>query len=256
MTIRDTLLQTGDTVGITATLRGPCESGALAPVAFRSSKPEVASVDSAGLVTGLTPGSTVIRATWTRAGASFGSAISVTVVAAVASVRLEPAGPASLALGSSFLVRLTATSPGGRVSSPAAEYRSSDAAVLAVSDSGLVTGLVLGSAYVIGELTSGGTRFADSVLVSVGCTTELTQVLDPPGKVLQIGESFAPTVRLLTCGGRVALTDSVWWRSADSTVAAVEGDQVVRGIRAGTTMVRPVTSRYPNLGGLPVTVVP
>ncbi|MEZ4456464.1 MAG: hypothetical protein R2882_07935, partial [Gemmatimonadales bacterium] len=186
-------------------------------------------MDSSGLVTGLTAGNTVIRATWTRGGSSFGSAISITVVAAVASVRLEPAGPASLALGSSFLVRLTATSPAGQVSSAAAGYRSSDVAILAVSDSGLVTGLALGAAYVIGELTSGGTRFADSVLVSVVCTSELTQVLDPPGKVLHIGESFAPSVRLLTCGGRVVLTDSVWWRSADSTVAAVENDRVVRG---------------------------
>src|SRR5256714_6521194 len=114
-------------------------------ITWTSSNGGVAGVNSSGLVTGVSAGTATITAT---SGGKSGSAAVTVVAVPVASVSVSP-GSASVAVGGS--VPLTATprdSAGKALSGRAVSWATSNAAVAAVSSSGVVTGAAPGSAAV------------------------------------------------------------------------------------------------------------
>ena len=136
----------GQTAQLTATpkdVNGNPLSGRV--VTWASSNTSVATVSSSGLVTGKVAGSAMITAT--SEGQSGTSAITVVHVP-VASVTVSPSS-ASVPAGST--VQLTATpkdANGNALSGRTITWSSSNTAVVTVSSSGLVTGIVAGSATI------------------------------------------------------------------------------------------------------------
>ena len=117
----------GETVQLTASVDG---------VTWSSSKPEVASVSEAGLVTSLSKGSSTIKAV--KDGYKDGS-ISISVDYETIKVTVAEGGKTSLLVGET--VQLNADKQG-------VTWASSDAAVAEVSNAGLVTAKKIGSATI------------------------------------------------------------------------------------------------------------
>jgi len=139
-------LTAGQTVQLTATPKdanGNPLSGRV--ITWTSSAAAVAAVSGSGLVTGVAVGSATITAT--SEGQSGTAAFTVTNVP-VAAVTVSPA-TAGVVVGQ--MVQLTATpkdANGNPLSGRVITWTSSAAAVAAVSGSGLVTGVVVGSATI------------------------------------------------------------------------------------------------------------
>jgi hypothetical protein len=114
---------------------------AFAPISWRSSQPDVALVDSAGRVSALTPGHVYVMA-------SSGSAAAHTSVHVMRDnlypdiVVLSPVVHSMSACDSMQLTAATVPD----VAAPSFVWRSSDEAVLAVNETGVVQGVAAGSA--------------------------------------------------------------------------------------------------------------
>src|SRR5207302_8444517 len=136
-------VEAGQTVQLTAT---PKDAGGTAlsgrTVTWSSSNMAVATASNSGLVSGVTPGTATITAT--SEGKSGTSAITVTPVP-VASVDVTPP---SVSVQAGQTVQLTATprdANGAPLSGRTVTWSSSNTAVAAVSNSGLVSGVTPGS---------------------------------------------------------------------------------------------------------------
>ncbi|MBK8246785.1 MAG: Ig-like domain-containing protein [Gemmatimonadetes bacterium] len=130
------------------------------PVAWSSSNTAIASVSSAGIVTGLAPGAATIVA-------------QVAGITGQAIVRVSPAvsvsvAPASLSLAAGASAPLTASVSGGVPGgSSSVAWTSRNPTVTTVSSVGVVTGLAAGSTHVLATSVQDSTK-ADSVRVTVG----------------------------------------------------------------------------------------
>jgi len=140
-------VEVGDTVRLTAAPRDADDrsvSGVL--IAWHSTDPTVASVDSSGLVRGLRKGSSTIRATAEGLEALAGISVALTPVATVV-IRYP-----SLVIGIGGTGQLSAQAydAHGRALGPrATTWRTRDSTVASVSDAGLVTGRALGTTSIV-----------------------------------------------------------------------------------------------------------
>jgi len=144
-------------------------------VTWTSGTPTVATVSTTGLVTGVSAGPATVTAT---SEGKTGSA-AITVNAVVASVTVTPAS-ASLTVGGT--VQLAATpkdASGNALSGRVVTWASNAAAVASVNGSGLVTGLVAGSATITAtsEGKSGSSAISVTAPTAISCLTSPTITL-------------------------------------------------------------------------------
>jgi uncharacterized protein YjdB len=183
----------GSTVALSATPKdsaGHALSGRT--VSWATSNAAVATVSQAGVVTGVGAGSATITAT--SEGKSGTAAVTVVVVP-VATVSVTPA-TASVAVGST--VALSATpkdSAGHALSGRAVTWATSNAAVAAVSQTGVVTGVGAGSATI--SATSEGKSGTAAITVTVpppagSCVSVCHYVDAVAGNDANAGTSAAP----------------------------------------------------------------
>src|SRR5207247_8449101 len=203
-------VQAGQTVQLTGTPRdagGNPLSGRT--VTWSSSNTAAATVSNSGLVSGVTPGSATITAT--SEGKSGTSAITVTPVP-VASVDVTPP---SVSVQAGQTVQLTATprdANGAPLSGRTVTWSSSNMAVAAVSNSGLVSGVTPGTATI--TATSEGKSGTSSVTVTnvPVATVEVT----PPSASVQAGQTVQLTATP-TDAGATPLSGPEVPRSGDGT---------------------------------------
>lgn len=173
-------------------------------------------------------------------------------------IRLRPAGMVGLELGTTLRFEVEAVDRSGSVVplATAATFRTTNEAVVSVTSAGAATAVSVGVAYVVATLATSTGSVSDSTEIAVACTLELRQQFDPPARTLSVGESFRPSVSYSTCGGRVAVTDSVTWSPLDTAVTSVDSTGlIVTGRSPGSTIVRAVGKRLGATGGIPVTVI-
>src|SRR5437773_874200 len=206
-----TLIETTkDSAGATLTGR---------PVTWPSSNPIIATVSSSGQVAGVTQGSTTITATSECKNAT--AAITVMIVP-VASVAVALA-TASLQVGQT--VQLTATpkdSVGSALTGRPVTWTSSNASVATVNSSGLVKGIVAGTATIT-AMSEGktGTAAATGTLVPVASV-----VVSPATANLPVAGTVQLSVTLKDAAGNklsVAGRTVAWTWSATAVITVVEG---------------------------------
>jgi hypothetical protein len=90
-------------------------------------------------------------------------------------------------------------------------------AVVSIDSGTKVQSIGMGETWIVASLDTAGQTLIDSVNVSVDCTAELVPVLTPQTQTLAVGQSFTPSVKLLTCGGHITETDIYRWTASDST---------------------------------------
>ncbi len=195
--------------GSTSTLADAASGGV-----WSSTDASIASVDAAGIVTGVAPGSATISYTVTN---------SCGVIAATAAVTINPlpvagtiTGPASVCVAAS--ITLSDASAGGT-------WTTSSAGIASVDAAGTVTGI------------SGGT--ADiTYTVTNGCGTAFTSVNITVNPLPDAGTITGTTT--ICFGATTTLADAISggvWSTADASIASVDAGGVVTGTGIGTTTI-------------------
>lgn len=203
------------------------EAGMSTAVLWRSSNPSVAMVASNGMVTGVSQGSATITAIAQADTARRGTA-TVSIVPIVRDLDVQPAA-ASLFLGDTRQLAATVSADNG--ASQATIWRTSNAAVAFVDQSGLVTGTGVGTAIVTALSVADTTKRATSLI-----TVRYAPVVTVSPATVALSPS---QVRQLTATVQAdpGVSTAVTWRATNPAVASVSATGLVSALNFGTTTV-------------------
>lgn len=207
------------------------EGASPVPVVWRSSAPAVALVDNHGLVTALTAGTTVVRAS---AAGKADSAVIIVSPQAVGSITMDSVSSAALFVGDRRTLAVTVRNPAGAIlAGRPITWASANPAVATVSTAGVVTATGVGTTTISAE--SGG-RVADATVAVLDRVASVT--LSPTAIRVPRGRTEVLTASLRNAGG-VLLTDrrAITWTSSAPTIASVNADGTVTGIGNGTASI-------------------
>ena len=223
----------GQTVQLTATPQdasGNPLSGRV--ITWSSSSTTVATVSGSGLVTARAAGSATITAT--SEGQSGTAAITVPAPAPVASVSVSPAS-ATLQIGQT--VQLTATpkdANGNPLTGRTITWGSSNTAVATVTGSGLVTGVVAGSATI--TATSEGQSGTAAITVPAPAPVASVSV-NPASASVQVGQTVQLVATPKDASGNPLTGRTVTWGSSNTAVATVTASGLVTGLVVGSATI-------------------
>lgn len=212
----------------------------------------VASVAADGTVTGLTPGSTTVRAT--SEGVVGTAALTVVDTATVVgSVTVSPGAPA-LETGATTALTATVHDTAGAVVVGAPVAWSSDPPGVATVDAaGVVTAVSPGTAVVTAN--SGGVEGAATVTVTDPPPPAVATVdVSPSSTSLTVGATAALTATPRAADGSALTGRPVAWSTAQGGVASVNGSGTVTGVGAGTTTITATVEGVAGTASVTVTV--
>ena len=198
-------------------------------VTWSSSNTAVATVSSAGLVTGKKAGTAVIRATAKDGSGVYGQC-TVTVKQYVTQLTLSST---SVPVIPGKTVTLGITALPADASDKQVSWASSNTAVATVSSAGVVTGLRLGTATITATAKDGSG-------VKAICTVTVGQpaasvTLNLPKITIGVGQAVSTvTAGVLPAN---AIIKQVSWSSSNSTVAKVDVTGKITGVKTGTATI-------------------
>jgi Tol biopolymer transport system component len=230
-------LYPGETVRISA--RAQREDGtpvSVGRVTIKSLKPEVARVDSGGLVSGAAPGRTIVQATSGRLMAT------LPVEVAVAEFTVTP-GKLLLAPEEIDTVRALVPSQGNREIRGMVQWRSTDTAVATVSSGGVVRGRAPGQADIVGSAFSQERR----VSVTVYRVPDALVVSPYQGGTVQVPlRSTRQFTAVAESADSTPIPEArVTWELSDTTVASF--DPVGGLLTPKTIGTTSLTARLPGI---------
>jgi trimeric autotransporter adhesin len=206
-------------------------------VSWGSSTPSVATINSAGLATGLAPGPTTITATL---GSVVGNSAVLTVSTAVlTSITVNPANPyAPVGTTQQFTASGTFSDGSTQDVTGIVQWASSNTSVASTSNaagsSGLTTCLATGSSSI--SATSGSITTSTTLTVSNATLVSIT--VNPPGPSIGLGTTQQFTaIGTFTDGSTQNLTASVTWSSLNPAVAAVNSNALGISLTTGTATI-------------------
>ncbi len=196
--------------------------------AWLSANPDIATVDVAGVVTGLKAGSTHVSAV---AGGVSGTS-NIVVLAAIAALELRPAKPA-LTPGHSLQLFATAEDDQGRaITGRQITWSINDQAVATVSPTGLLTAISPGVATISATESRKTATTQVIVLAPIAALS-----LGPNGITLHPNETLQLHASLTDDQGQVLDGRQILWTARDLRVAEVSADGVVVAHDIGTTFI-------------------
>ena len=183
---------------------------------WSSGTPAVASINSSGLVTGLTAGTSLITYTVTNGNGCI-STQTATVTINALPVVAAITGTLTACIGNT--TQLSSTTSGG-------VWTSGTPAVASINSSGLVTGVTAGTSLITYTVTNGN-----------GCVS--TQTATVTINALPVVAAITGTMS--TCIGKTTqlanATSSGVWSSANPTIATVNSTGLVTGVTVGTATI-------------------
>jgi uncharacterized protein YjdB len=231
-------------IGQTLTLHGEALDGTGAiianrPLEWTSSAPTIATVNNAGVVTGVTVGQTTISAT---GEGKVGTSIVSVLPTSVASITIQPNGGTIPAGATLPLTATTRDAAGQPLAGRPVEWRSSSDAIATVSSLGLVTAISAGSVTVTASSPGAGpngTTPTATVTVTVLIAPVATAVLLPSPTGVLVGRTVALTLNLFDAGGEPlsAAGRTVSWSTSNAAVATVNTSGVVTGVATGSATI-------------------
>ena len=199
-------------------------------VTWKSDKPEIATVDANGKVTGVKAGEATITVTTEDGGKTATCKVTVSETSvAVTGVTLNKT---ALTLNIGASETLTATVAPADATNKKVTWKSSDAAVATVDAAGKVTAVKAGEATITVTTEDGGKTATCKVTVSDReiKVTEITLA----ALAIYVGESKAITA---TVKPDDATNKALTWTSSDETVATVDATGKVTGKKIGTATI-------------------
>jgi len=242
-------VQQGSTVQLTATPKdanGNVLSGRV--ITWASNNTTVATVNGSGLVTGRAAGTATITAT--SEGQS-GSSVVTATLAPVATVTVSPS-PASVGAGQT--VQLTATlkdANGNPLTGRVVTWASNNTSAATVNGSGLVSGVVAGSATI--TATSEGQSGTSAITVTAPVAS--VTVSPSPASVVA-GQTVQLTATPKDANGNPLTGRVITWASNNTTVATVNGSGLVTGRAAGTATITATSEGQSGTSSVTVTMAP
>src|SRR5437867_2682276 len=240
----------GQTVQLTATpqdVGGNPLSGRV--VTWASTNLGVATVNGSGLVTGVAAG--VATVTVACEGQSNAVAITVTVVP-VASVSVSPAS-ANVIVGQTAQLAATPKDANGNpLTGRTVTWSTSNAAVAAVSGSGLVTGGAAGTATI--TASSEGQNGSAAITVTVVPVASVT--VSPAAATVLVGQTVQLTATPKDANGSPLTGRVVTWASSAPAVATVSANGLVASVAAGSATLTATSEGKSGTAKITVTVVP
>jgi uncharacterized protein YjdB len=224
-----TTVNSGSTIPLTITVL-PSNATNKA-VSWSSANTAVATVNSLGVVSGISAGSTVIRAQTVNGGFAATSAVTVTI--GVKSITLHTRN-ISLLKGATF--QSIATIVPSNATNKTVIWSSAVASIATVSNSGLITAVGNGTG-IITCFTQDGNKTA-SIIVRV--TTPVSSVrLNQTALALTRNTTYqlASIISPPTASNRVVI-----WSTSNSAIATVSSSGNVRGIAIGSAVITAQTS--------------
>ena len=208
-------------------------------VAYKSSNPNVASVDENGVVTALSRGSAEITATTTD-GSNLSASCSVSVTYALATkVQVDQN---TLQMRVQDKAKLTATvTPETALGDVV--WSSSKEQVATVDSQGNVTALSVGFAKITATATDGSNQFAEC-LVTVDPALVASLTISASSLALQVGDATTLQATLLP---EYAGNRTVKWSSSREDVATVSQAGVISANSVGTATITATTTDGSNL---------
>lgn len=200
------------------------------PISFASDAPAMASVSTVGVVTALTSGTA--RITATSEGKTGVASVQVVPVP-VATLEVTPS-TTDLFVGDARQFSVTARAANGAVlTGRNIVWRSGASDVIAVSASGLVTGIAPGIALLVVE--SEGISATSTVTVTVPAVASI--VVSPASPALRVGESLQLTVIVRDASGAPLSDRALSWRSTAENIAFVSSTGLVVGAGVGSATI-------------------
>src|SRR5439155_785581 len=218
-------------------------------VTWASSNPAVATVNSAGLVTGVAAGSATITAT--SEGKSGTAVITVTIVP-VASVTVSPASASIFVGGTRQLSAVTKDAAGNTLTGRVVTWASSNTAVATVNSSGLVTAVGAGSATI--TVTSEGKSGTAAITVTVVPVAAVT--VSPASATIAVGGTRQLSAVTKDSAGGTLTGRVVTWSSSNTAVATVNSSGLVTGVAAGSATITATSEGKSSTAAITVIVVP
>ena len=221
-------ISTNKTVPLTATIN-PGTANINKGITWRSNDSSIATVDkNSGLVTGVRNGTTTITVT---TGNGKTASCKVTVQTSPTSVTMSTTS-VTLDLSRTTTTTLTATvNPGTANINKGITWSSNDSSIATVDkNSGLVTGVSIGTADIIARTDNGKTCTAKVTVIATIKNLEVS----PSSKDIDINKETQLTVK--TTPGQT--TERVVWETSNSGVATVDQTGKVKGISKGTAIIK------------------
>ena len=205
-------------------------------VSWSSNKPEIASVDANGKVTGVKAGEAVITVTTEDGGKTATCKVSVnTATVAVTGVMLNKTETTILEGGSETLV---ATVLPENATNRNVSWKSSDEAVATVDANGKVTGVKAGEAVITVTTEDGKKTNTCNVTVKSNTVNVKGVVLNKTSISIPVGEDETLAAKVLP---ENATNQNVTWSCKNPEIASVDANGKVTGIKAGMTIVTVTT---------------
>ena len=215
-------------------------------VTWTSSNTSIVSVDANGLLKGESPGSVVITATTNESGKTASSTVTAANIA-VTGVTI----PATGAVGVNNSITLAATVQPANATNKAITWSSSDAGIVSVSQSGVLTGVSPGNATIT-VTTQDGAKTASSVITSSNVLLT-SVVLNKTNATVGVGDT---TSIKATVAPAIASNKTVLWSSSNPSVATVTSSGIVTAVAIGTATVTATAQDASGLSsGSAITVV-
>jgi uncharacterized protein YjdB len=201
-----------------------------AQVAWASSAPGIASIDSAGLATGVAAGSTTISA---GLGTITGSTVLTVNAPTLTSIVITPdQNSVPQGIGQPF-VATGIFNNGATQNLASASWSSSDATVAAIDSSGTATTLGVGTITI--SATSGSVTGSTSFTVLPAALVSID--LTPPNPSLALGTTVQLTAVGTFTDGSTQILSTVTWNSSDTTIASVDANGLATSLATGSVTI-------------------
>ncbi len=236
----------------TATYSDGTTANVTSGVAWTAANVSVATVNSAGLATGVGSGSTSVSAT--LGGISGSDTVAVAVsTKTVKSVAVTPLN-ASLAVATTEQLTATATYSDGTTAnvSSAVSWISANAAVATVNSSGTATGVGAGSTTVTASLS--GVAGMNAVTVTAAKTVSSIAITPGNASVAMNSTVQLTATATYSDNSTADVTAAATWTAAHTTVATVSTDGLVTGVASGSTTIRAAVSGVSGTDSLTVNI--
>jgi uncharacterized protein YjdB len=218
-------------------------------ITWSSSNSAVATVSSAGLLTGVAQGTATITATSGQLSASTTATVNA---AKVASISVSPA-TASLLAGDSLALVATVKAEGGTtLAGRVVTWGSSAPQVASVDEKGLVTAVAAGNAVI--TASSEGKSATSSVTVTAPAPVVSSVTVTLNSSSLQVGQSTQAVAVVYDAQGKPVPGASVTWSSSNPAVATVGQGGMVTAVGGGSVSIRAVSGGVLGAAGLTVAV--
>lgn len=222
-------LDEGDVVQLTAVATDAQDRVVEVPITWATDNMAIATVDQTGLVTGVAEGTVTISAS--AQGVKGNAGVSVKRKVRPASITVTPTMP-SIVVGSTLQLTAVVRDIDGNTLPTSVSWTSSATSVATVSSTGMVTGVMAGSA----TISASAQGVSGSTSLTVNPPASSIVISGNSNSPLEVGATRQLVATAYNNSGQ-PVNVNVQWTSSDDGIATVDQTGLVTGVAKGTATI-------------------